>query len=84
MTNPACYDRIILAFENMYIKRIAIWSSTQVGDGHFKEALPVADEATLKWRSGRNLSALQAVINFGNRKRARSRETYKYFECRNL
>ena len=42
-----------------------IWSSTQVGDGHLSRALPVADEASVKWRSGRNLSALQAGINFG-------------------
>ncbi len=40
-----------LIFFNMFIN---IRSSTQVGDGHFKRAPSVTEEASLKWRSGRN------------------------------
>ena len=38
--------------------------------GIIAEAHPVGDEARRGWRSGQNLSALQAETNFGHRKRA--------------
>jgi len=37
--------------------------------GIVAEVPPVVDEARRGWRSGQNLSALQAETNFGHRKR---------------